>query len=325
MDASIHLDRIIGDLISEERLLLSREEVMWICKGVSDVVLEEPSLLHLDPPIKICGDIHGQFCDLLRVLRSNEFTPDTKYLFLGDYVDRGDQSVEVVCLLFAMKMRFPNNIFLLRGNHESPEMTEAFGFAEECGQKLDYSVLAHFFSAFDALPIAALVGGKIFCVHGGLSPALEDVRAIDEIKRPVAIPEEGVLADLLWSDPSPATVEWGPNDRGETYTWGLRAAQKFMARNGIERIIRGHQMAFDGYEFPFAPDQRVVTVFTASSYANRFANSAAFVSVGADLQLEFTVLPPETVTEQLQMEAGPSTGRCEYYDLEMNNLEVDAQ
>ena len=322
MDASIHLDRIIGDLVTEDHFTLTREEVMWLCKCTSQILLREPSLLEIPAPIRICGDIHGQFNDLLRVFRSGGFDESTRYLFLGDYVDRGERSLEVTCLLFAMKLRFPSNVFLLRGNHESPEMTQVFGFAEECARKLDIQILNNFLEVFDSLPLAALVGGKVFCVHGGLSPSLNNLWAINDITRPCTVPEEGMIADLLWSDPSPATAEWGPNDRGETYTWGLAAAEKFMRENGVERIIRGHQLAFSGYDFPFAPDERVVTVFTASSYAGVFANSAAFVYIGSELDMEFVVLP-QINGKGMEMEAGPSTGRLGYYEWGPENVEVE--
>ena len=336
MNEGIHLDRIINELISEQALTLCVEEVIWLCKGVSNIFLDEPSLLEIEPPVNICGDIHGQFGDLIRVLQSSDFTPDTKYLFLGDYVDRGDQSLEVICLLFAMKMRFPDNVYLLRGNHESPEMTEAFGFAEECEEKLEFAVLGHFLDAFDCLPVAAVVGGKLFCVHGGLSPVMKNLHEVKAIERPCGVPEDGILADLLWSDPSRATIEWGPNDRGATYTWGLKVAKEFMEANGIERIIRAHQMAFGGYDFPFSPDRSVITVFTASSYANRYKNSAAFITVNNELKLQFTVLEPilrEPDLQLLHVEPGSEAGQCEneFYEGEdfdighVNRMELDAQ
>ena len=330
MDENAQLDRIINDLITNGYLTLDIEDIEWLCDTAAEVFLEEPSLLEIEPPVNICGDIHGQFSDLIRVLQCHDFDENTKYLFLGDYVDRGEQSLEVVCLLFAMKLRFPDNIFLLRGNHESPEMTESFGFVDECERKLDYSIVSHFHDLFDCLPIAAVVGEKIFCVHGGLSPSLKSLDDIRSVVRPCGIPEEGIVADLLWSDPSPATETWGPNDRGSTFTWGLRIAEKFLDDNNLERIVRGHQMAFGGYDFPFAPNEDVITIFTASCYANRFTNSAAFLSVNESLEMEFVVLEPRA--KDLERQARPGTARVAvdlYEDdggIEVNQVEVvDAQ
>jgi serine/threonine-protein phosphatase PP1 catalytic subunit len=262
------------------------------------VLLSEPTLLDITGPVNICGDIHGQFSDLVQVFQAGGFGPSIKYLFLGDYVDRGEQGVEVVCLLLAMKIRFPTNVFMLRGNHESPEMTECFGFTDECTQKLSADILPVFFEVFDCLPIAALVNGRIFCVHGGLSPALTSLSQIAEISRPVLIPEEGLLADLLWSDPSMDTVEWGPNPRGETFTWGVKVATEFMLENDIDIIIRAHQVAMSGYEFPFGCEHGVITVFTAPAYANAYDNQGAFVQVTEDGEVSFTVLESAEGTAQ---------------------------
>lgn len=324
MDETARLDVIINDLIRLGYLTLTIDDVSWLCDSVARLVIKEPSLLEITPPVNICGDLHGQFADLIRVFQCHEFTEDVKYLFLGDYVDRGDQSLEVICLLFALKLRFPQNIFLLRGNHESPEMTESFGFEDECLLKLSQSVIPHFHSAFDTLPIAALVGGKIFCVHGGLSPSLTTLDDVRAIKRPCDIPEEGIVADLLWSDPSPSVAMWGPNDRGSTISWGLAVAQKFMDDNGLERIVRAHQMAFGGYDFPFSPNQEVITVFTASCYANRYTNAAAFLEVGEGLEMEFVVLEP--LVPEPEEEVRPSTARIGVAeDIDVGTVEVDAQ
>lgn len=253
--------------------------------------LAEPSLLTLDFPIRICGDIHGQFLDLLRVFEQGGLPPSSRYLFLGECVNRGESSVEVIVLLFALKMRHPNSIFLLRGNHESTEMTEVFGFADECKRKLEPEMWALFLKAFETLPIAALVGTRFFCVHGGLSPELTSPIDVLKIQRPVEIPENGLMADLLWSDPNPEVAEWGPSERGATITWGLSVAERFMDINGLVGIVRGHQMAMDGFAFPFEPlDRRIVTVFTASKYAGEYENKAAYMEIGGDGVPVFKVL-----------------------------------
>jgi serine/threonine-protein phosphatase PP1 catalytic subunit len=255
------------------------------------VLLAEPSLLRLDPPIRVCGDLHGQFLDLLRVFELGGMPPESSYLFLGDYVDRGERSVEVIILLFALKLRFPRSIFLLRGNHESPEMTEVFGFADECRRKLDDQIWPHFLKAFDTLPIAALIGSSFFCVHGGLSPDLATPADVNQIIRPTEIHDSGLMSDLLWSDPHPEVDEWGPNDRGATITWGLRVAQTFLDRNGLLGIVRAHQMAMDGFHFPFGTaDRRIVTVFTASHYAGEYANKAAVMEIEVGAEPVFKIL-----------------------------------
>ncbi|KAH0793403.1 Ser/Thr protein phosphatase [Histomonas meleagridis] len=284
------LDVIMRNIISTGVIKMDAEEAILLCKTVSTILLNEPTVLDLSPPINICGDIHGQLYDLIAVFQSGGFDPSVKYLFLGDYVDRGPNSVEVICLLFAMKVRFPSNIFLLRGNHESPEMTEYFGFANECCTKLSNEALSYFYGAFCCLPISAIIGGKIFCVHGGLSPDLQSIDQIQAIKRPTPIPEEGLLADLLWSDPSRYVTEWGPNERGSTYTFGPSVVQSFLEKNGFIMLIRGHQMAQKGVDFPFAPLKTVATVFTASCYAGQNTNKAAYMSFDQALNFNIFVL-----------------------------------
>jgi serine/threonine-protein phosphatase PP1 catalytic subunit len=130
------------------------------------------------------------------------------------------------------------------------------------------------------------------------------IESIREIERPAEIPAEGFLADLLWSDPSTETDEWGPNSRGETWTWGLRAAHEFMRINEIDLVIRAHQMAAGGFDYPFDPDHSVLTIFTASSYANRNTNSAAFVTIGKDSALDFTVLQPIAMLDEAEARPG---------------------
>ncbi|OHT06289.1 Ser/Thr protein phosphatase [Tritrichomonas foetus] len=291
-DSISSLDKFIGQVTDISRAYrFSVVFVRWLCNSVSSVFLNEPSLLEIEPPVNICGDIHGQYLDLLRVFENGGMPPDAKYLFLGDYVDRGEKSVEVITLLFALKLRYPENIFLLRGNHESPEMTELFGFADECKRKLNGSMWPVFLKTFDTMPIGAVVGGQYFCIHGGLSPELKLVDDVRNIKRPTAIPESGLLADLLWSDPSPKTKEWGPNDRGSTITWGARIANRFLSANKLSCVVRGHQMANDGFEFPFFPSRNTVTVFTASKYANEYNNKAAYMAIEDKEGFSFTILP----------------------------------
>jgi hypothetical protein len=150
---------------------LTDADIAWLCDAVTPLLLAEPTLLELEGPITVCGDVHGQFKDLLWVFRAGLFTADTRYLFLGDYVDRGEQSLEVVVLLFAMKVRYPETMYLLRGNHESAAMTADFGFAAECARKGHRA-------AFCCLPVAAVVNGRILCIHSGLSPTLASLAEI---------------------------------------------------------------------------------------------------------------------------------------------------
>jgi len=177
-------------------------------------------LIELEAPIKICGDVHGQFTDLLRLLEYGGFPPEASYLFLGDYVDRGKQSIETICLLLAYKIQYPENFFILRGNHESAGINRIYGFYDECKRRYSIKLWKIFSDVFNCLPAAALIDEKILCMHGGLSPELKSLQQIADLERPCDVPDMGLLCDLLWSDPDANAVGWGENDRGVSYVFG---------------------------------------------------------------------------------------------------------
>lgn len=286
------LDSIIALLMDQKaiRIRIPTADVLFLIHSAKIVFEDEATLLELTPPLNICGDIHGQFSDLLRLLALDLPIPSSRYLFLGDYVDRGPQSLEVICLLLALKLRYPDNIYMLRGNHECREMTELYGFGAECITKQNRSVYNEFCQLFDYIPIAAVISNRIFCVHGGLSPQLESIQQIRAIQRPTAIPETGLLADLLWSDPEKTVRDWGPSERGVTYVWGLNPAKRFLAKSKFSVLVRAHQCAMQGIEFPFAPDRSVITVFSAPAYANEFKNKGAILKVDANLVITTAIL-----------------------------------
>ena len=151
------------------------------------------------------GDIHGQYSDLLRLFEYGGFPPHSNYLFLGDYVDRGRQSLETICLLLAYKVRYPENFFLLRGNHECASINRIYGFYDECKRRYTVRLWKTFTDCFNTLPAAALIDEKILCMHGGLSPDLKSLDQIKKIHRPCDVPDQGLLCDLLWSDPNKDT------------------------------------------------------------------------------------------------------------------------
>lgn len=183
---------------------LSDSEIKLLCTRVRPILLEQqPMLLELEAPIKICGDVHGQYSDLLRLFEYGGFPPVSNYLFLGDYVDRGKQSIETICLLLAYKIQYPENFFILRGNHESAGINRIYGFYDECKRRYSIKLWKVFSDVFNCLPAAALVDEKILCMHGGLSPELKDLQQIADITRPCDVPDMGLLCDILWSDPAP--------------------------------------------------------------------------------------------------------------------------
>lgn len=240
---------------------LKNAEIVAICSRAREVFLSQPALLELDAPVKIVGDVHGQYTDLIRMFEMCGFPPTSNYLFLGDYVDRGKQSLETILLLICYKLKFPENFFLLRGNHECANVTRVYGFYDECKRRCNVKIWKTFIDCFNTLPIAAIVAGKIFCVHGGLSPALSHMDDIRNIARPTDVPDYGLLNDLLWSDPADMEQDWEANERGVSYCFGKRVITDFLATHDFDLICRAHMVVEDGYEF--FNDRVLVTVFSA--------------------------------------------------------------
>jgi len=271
---------------------LSESEIKMLCNRARPVLLEQSMLLELEAPIKICGDIHGQFSDLLRVFEYGGFPPEANYLFLGDYVDRGKQSIETICLLLAYKIRYPENFFILRGNHESAGINRIYGFYDECKRRYSIKLWKVFSDVFNCLPAAALVDEKILCMHGGLSPELHSLQQIAEIERPCDVPDVGLLCDLLWSDPDQNVSGWGDNDRGVSYVFGADVVCNFLEEQDLDLVVRAHQVVEDGYEF-FA-GRRLVTLFSAPNYCGEFDNAGGMISVDQDLFCSFQILKPSS-------------------------------
>ncbi|EAX91268.1 Serine/threonine protein phosphatase alpha-1 isoform, putative [Trichomonas vaginalis G3] len=288
---------------------LSLSKIQMLCKEVRKILIDQPILLELQPPLTICGDIHGQYHDLLRIFDRCKYPPQTNYLFLGDYVDRGVQSIETICLLFSYKIRYPENFFLLRGNHECSYINREFGFFDECIQQYSVTVWRMFSDVFNCLPLAAIIDDKIFCVHGGISPnlrKLDDIRAL-ESQRPFEIPEEGLVCDLVWSDPDFETPEWAGNDRGASYVFGVNPLKKFLERFHFDLVVRGHQAVMGGYDFPFQDEQGIVTLFSAPNYCYEYDNKGATMQVDENLFCSFTVLPPMKWEEDYFVGPRPGT------------------
>lgn len=193
------------------------------------------------------GDVHGQYSDLLRLFEYGGFPPRSNYLFLGHYVDRGKQSLETICLLLAYKIKYPQNFFLLRGNHECASINRIYGFYDECKKRFNVKLWKQFTDCFNCLPVAALIDEKILCMHGGLSPVLHSLNQIKSLPRPSEVPETGLLCDLLWSDPSSDIQGWGENERGVSYTFGADRVKEFLQKHDLDLICRAHQVSYPFY------------------------------------------------------------------------------
>ncbi|GAA6043343.1 hypothetical protein JCM8097_008036 [Rhodosporidiobolus ruineniae] len=285
---------------------LKNAEITAICQAAREVFLSQPTLIELSPPVKIVGDVHGQYSDLIRLFEMCGFPPSANYLFLGDYVDRGKQSLETILLLLCYKVKYPENFFLLRGNHECANVTRVYGFYDECKRRCNIKIWKTFVDVFNCLPIAAVVASKIFCVHGGLSPSLSSMDDIRRISRPTDVPDYGLLNDLLWSDPSDTALDWEDNERGVSYCFGKSVIGQFLARYDFDLICRAHMVVEDGYEF--WNERTLVTIFSAPNYCGEFDNFGAVMSVSEDLLCAFELLKPLD-TAQLKRELAKTRRR----------------
>lgn len=283
-----NLDRHIEQLLSCKPL--PEADVKALCEKAKEILTEESNVQPVRAPVTICGDIHGQFHDLLELFKMGGRPPETNYLFMGDYVDRGHHSVETVTLLVSLKVRYRDRITILRGNHESRQITQVYGFYDECNRKYGNSnVWRYFTDLFDYFPLTAVVEKQIFCLHGGLSPSidtLDHIRALDRIQE---VPHEGPMCDLLWSDPDDR-CGWGISQRGAGYTFGQDISEQFNHNNGLKLISRAHQLVNEGYSQTH--EKNVVTVFSAPNYCYRCGNQAAIMEVDEHFRFNYLQFDP---------------------------------
>ncbi|MCJ1354784.1 MAG: putative serine/threonine protein phosphatase [Icmadophila ericetorum] len=302
LPASIDLDACIERLYKKD--LLADTVVEAICAKAKELLMKESNVVHISAPVTVVGDIHGQFFDMIEIFRIGGFCPDTNYLFLGDYVDRGLFSVETISLLVCLKLRYPNRVTLIRGNHESRGVTQSYGFYTECSRKYGNANVWHYFTdMFDFLTLSVVIDNQIFCVHGGLSPSIHSIDQIKIIDRFREIPHEGPMADLVWSDPDPERDEFSLSPRGAGYTFGAQVVKKFLDVNSMSSILRAHQLCQEGYQELY--DKKLSTVWSAPNYCYRCGNMASVLEVFSATQKEWNVFDaaPENDVHRSEQQA----------------------
>jgi diadenosine tetraphosphatase ApaH/serine/threonine PP2A family protein phosphatase len=274
-EGDLDLDRVLSVLQSGEHL--DERTIVPILEKLTERLYTEPNVLVRPAPITICGDIHGQLFDLLELFRIAGSPPYTTFLFMGDYVDRGYYSLETFLYLATLKVKFPDSVFLLRGNHECRAVNRVYGFYDDIVNLYGHSGLWSLCNdVFDLLPMAGVVANQIFSVHGGLSPEITRIEPITLQNRQAELPPVGPLCDLCWSDPD-SIQGWFANPRGAGHLFGEVPAKQFCRNNGMKLITRAHQIAMEGYEEFF--DKTVMTVWSAPNYMYRSGNKAAVLEV----------------------------------------------
>ncbi|KAL3474527.1 hypothetical protein BJX99DRAFT_248173 [Aspergillus californicus] len=273
---------------------IHRKYAFQIVKAVRDIVYAEPTMVEIGVKegnkLTVCGDTHGQYFDLLEIFRLNGLPTDKHaYLFNGDFVDRGSWSTEIALLLYAYKWLRPNGIYLNRGNHETDDMNKVYGFEGECKAKYSETLFKVFSESFSALPLATLIGSKYLVLHGGLfsddKTSLNDIRKLNRHnqKQPG---QQGLMMEMLWTDPQTEPGR-GPSKRGVGLQFGPDITKRFCENNGLEAIIRSHEVRMGGYEIEH--DGRCITVFSAPKYCDATENKGAFIKFGPDLKPEYQV------------------------------------
>lgn len=311
----LDLDRAIAEFQREETTsfnLLEESEVEELCVLAKEVLSKEENVVSVPAPVTIVGDIHGQFLDLHELFRVCGNAPDTNFLFLGDYVDRGYYSVETFTLVILLKVRYPNRIFILRGNHECRQITQVYGFYDECMRKYATAKVWHLFGEiFDYLPLAAVVQSRVFCPHGGLSPNVngcDDIKKLDRFTEP---PHEGPICDLLWSDPFDQPG-WGMSPRGAGYTFGADVTKLFCKNNGFSYVVRAHQLIMEGYQWTHVDSDKrsdngmLLTLFSAPNYCYRCGNEAAVMELSPALEKNIIQYNPAPRRKGWHREMRPS-------------------
>lgn len=265
---------------------LQEHQALRILQNATKVLTLEPTLLSVPAPVTVCGDIHGQYYDLMKLFEVGGDPAYTSYLFLGDYVDRGSFSIECLLYLYSLKLNYPQLFFMLRGNHECRHLTDYFTFRSECLHKYSIAVYEESVGSFNALPLAAVMNNQFFCVHGGLSPdleSLEDVRNLNRFREP---PTKGLMCDMLWADP----IEDYDDDqeeklflkntlRGCSYAFSFKASSQFLENTGLLSIVRAHEAQDAGYRM-YKKSQTtgfpsLLTIFSAPNYLDTYNNKAA--------------------------------------------------
>ena len=286
MTDDLNLQNVLDQI--EKGEVIDEKVVVKILLKLMEVLYTEKNVLQLQSPIIICGDIHGQLDDLLQLFATAGDKTNQQFLFMGDYVDRGYHSLNTFLYLASLKLLYQGNYHLLRGNHESRQVSQMYGFYNECILNYGHAGIWSLCNAvFDLLPMAAIIDNDIFAVHGGLSPDIPFIDMISLYDRQDELPPNGPLCDLLWSDPEDVR-RWRQNQRGAGYFFGDNEVRKFNLLNHIKLVTRSHQLTIEGFKYFFPydndknkdadmPNGKLVTIWSAPNYTYRTKNMASIM------------------------------------------------
>lgn len=257
----------------------TEEEAELICEAAIDLLIHEPNIRYVSSPVVVVGDLHGQYSDLIHIFQIGGTPSENAYVFLGDYVDRGDNSIESIFLLLVYKVIYPERITLLRGNHEVKSINRIYGFYDEVlmryGNSNVWTMVNNVFNHFN---IGSIVDNRYFCVHGGISTRIT-INRLQRLDRFERISEGSIITDLLWSDPY-YKLGTSPNPRGSGFLFGEDVLKQFLMYNNLDLMIRSHQLAIEGYKWNLS--SLCLTVWSAPNYMGKCSNPASILVIQKD-------------------------------------------
>jgi serine/threonine-protein phosphatase 6 catalytic subunit len=266
---------------------ITEKECWFLCEKTKDLLIEESNVQPVQAPVNICGNIAGQFYDILELFKTGGSIPENKYVFMGGLLGECFRSIETLQLLFLLKVKYPESITILRGIRENRNQSKFWGFYDEILRKYgNVNVWKYCNEVFDCLPLAALVEDSIFCVQGGLSPDLKTIDQIRTLDRYIEPGVEGPLIDLLWSEPSVDVETWAVSSRGAGWAFGSLATKKFNQLNGLQLIAKGKNCVTEGHEYPFS-EKSIVSICSAPNFKQRCDNKASILAINDNLERKF--------------------------------------
>ena len=258
--------------------LLSSDSLTSFLEFIVTIFSKEPNILRLNGPLIVVGDLHGHILDLFRIFHLYGYPDTTKYLFLGDLIDRGEFSLETVLFILLAKFLYPDNVYIIRGNHEFPSMGQKFGFMDEI---LDVypntNIFSNFMNVFSHFPIGAMINNEILCIHAGLGPSITSISSIENVPKPLTYFDTPTESAILWSDPSDNVKGYVKSTRGLGYMYGSDVIKEFLKNNKLRCLIRGHECCDSGVQRHF--DKSVITVFSASNYCGTTSNPSGVLLI----------------------------------------------
>ena len=282
------------------------EMLMGLCQSAARLLASQKALIWIDGPITVVGDLHGNLNDLLRILSSVDDPAESKFLFLGDYVDRGNYQTEVITLLLALMVEYPSKYFLIRGNHEVASVNQNYGFQKEITASYTMDVWSAFNDVFTYLPLAAVVNNSYFCVHGGLSPHLKTLNDIESLPMPILDTTSQMITDMLWSDPVNSLVEFRESKRGIGVNFGVAAVDAFLAANNLQGILRAHENIPSGIKRLF--HGKLITIFSSSGYSS-LLEKGGFLGIEADGNFTYHYFSPGRIVPRAEAQFKPIQSR----------------